>query len=133
MKKQNGIVLFFAIIVLLLLTIIGVSLAVNSSMSIQMSGAGSEKIEALLTAQGKLKDGVTAIREGRAVGGDVNVRIARLPCPRLASANSDDQGAVVNNFVCREIGVTETYGKNNLGQLTVVFGVKNIIDDAQGN
>ncbi|MGZ0787976.1 PilX N-terminal domain-containing pilus assembly protein, partial [Pseudomonas saponiphila] len=43
MKKQKGIVLFFALIILLLMTIIGVALAVNSTQSMRMSGAGSER------------------------------------------------------------------------------------------
>ncbi|MCD8558337.1 MAG: pilus assembly PilX N-terminal domain-containing protein, partial [Shewanella xiamenensis] len=52
MRKQKGIVLFFALIVLLLMTIIGVALAVNSTQSMRMSGAGSERIEAKSIADG---------------------------------------------------------------------------------
>ena len=55
MRKQKGIVLFFALIVLLLMTIIGVALAVNSTQSMRMSGAGSERIEAKAIADGGLE------------------------------------------------------------------------------
>lgn len=63
MRKQKGIVLFFALIVLLLMTIIGVALAVNSTQSMRMSGAGSERIEAKSIADGGLE---AAIEIGRA-------------------------------------------------------------------
>ena len=52
-KRQQGIVLFFSLIVLVLMTLIGVALAVNSTQSLRMSGAGSERIEASLVV---LKD-----------------------------------------------------------------------------
>ncbi|RYV02564.1 pilus assembly protein PilX [Shewanella sp. OPT22] len=133
MQKQKGVVLFFAIIVLLLLTIIGVSLATNSSMSLMMAGSGTERLEALLTAQGKLKNGVEAIRMGNEVAEDIIIRNDRLTCPRVGNANSNNQGAVVNKFICREIGATETYGRNDAGQVTVVVGVNNIIDEVEGN
>ncbi|MGS0726875.1 pilus assembly PilX family protein, partial [Shewanella sp. 0m-11] len=52
MQKQKGIVLFFSLIVLLIMTVIGVALAVNSTQSIRMAGAGSERVEAVAVARG---------------------------------------------------------------------------------
>ena len=126
MKKQKGIVLFFAIIVLLLLTVIGVSLASNSTMSIKMAGAGTERIEALVNAQGKIENGVRSIVLGQPMSAEVVTRIPSLSCPRKARANSNNQGAGTTELFCREIGVTETYGKSDTGQLTLVVGIDNI-------
>lgn len=52
MKRQKGVVLFFALIVLIIMTVIGVALAVNSTQSLRMSGAGSERLEAKALADG---------------------------------------------------------------------------------
>ena len=52
MKKQEGMVLFFSLIILIIMTVIGVALAVNSSQSMKMAGAGSERVEAMSAAQG---------------------------------------------------------------------------------
>lgn len=52
MKRQKGVVLFFALIILIIMTVIGVALAVNSTQSLRMSGAGSERIEAKAIADG---------------------------------------------------------------------------------
>jgi len=51
-QKQQGIVLFFSLIILVLMTIIGVALAVNSTQSLRMAGAGAERIDAMASAQG---------------------------------------------------------------------------------
>ena len=123
MKKQQGIVLFFAIIVLLLMTIIGVSLATNSTMSIKMAGAGAERIEALNRAQGKL-----AVQTNEVLGNDVVIRVPQVRCPRTSTADSANAlpEAGENGFICREFGVTETYGRQNMARITVVMGFKNV-------
>ena len=54
MKNQRGVVLFFALIVLIIMRLIGVALAVNSTQSLRMAGAGAERIEAIAIANGAL-------------------------------------------------------------------------------
>lgn len=146
MKKQRGVVLFFALIVLLLMTIIGVALAVNSTQSMRMSGAGSERIEAKSIADGGLEAAI-AVNQGTMLTTLSNVASARefgssqtltpipyevdalgnviiaakdVGCQRSIKANS---GSLIS---CRrvEISSTATFGRDNLGQLTVVAGVE---------
>ncbi|TVL15616.1 pilus assembly protein PilX [Shewanella xiamenensis] len=146
MRKQKGIVLFFALIVLLLMTIISVALAVNSTQSMRMSGAGSERIEAKSIADGGLEAAIAANRgpslatltnvtTGTEFGakqtltpipfeldasGNVVVGAKDVGCQRSTRPNSG------NIISCRrvEISSTANFGRDNLGQLTVVAGVE---------
>ncbi|BDA59588.1 pilus assembly PilX N-terminal domain-containing protein [Shewanella xiamenensis] len=137
MRKQKGIVLFFALIVLLLMTIIGVALAVNSTQSIRMSGAGAERIEAKSIADGGLQQ-VILKYEGMLLA-NLNVAtteklfngvqqltpypltgVRNVACQRTANAT----GANLVNCRRVEISSTRTFGRDDLGQLTVVSGVE---------
>lgn len=146
MKKQKGIVLFFAIIVLLLMTLIGVALAVNSTQSIRMSGAGSERIGAKSVADGGLEAAIDAnkgaslakissIMSVKEFGsdqtltpipyevdatGNVVISAKDVGCQRSAKPNSG------NLISCRRIEISSTaaFGRDDLGQLTVVAGVE---------
>ncbi|MCG9966061.1 pilus assembly PilX family protein [Shewanella cutis] len=146
MKKQKGIVLFFALIVLLLMTIIGVALAVNSTQSMRMSGAGSERIEAKSIADGGLEAAIAANRgPNLATLANVTTRtefgakqtLTPIPFELDSSGNvvigSKDVGCqrstrpTSGNIIsCRrvEISSTANFGRDNLGQLTVVAGVE---------
>lgn len=146
MNKQRGIVLFFAMIVLLVMTVIGVALAVNSTQSLRMSGAGSERIEAKAVADGGLEAAIKA-NEGTKLAtlnapssvaefgatqilkpvpyqidaaGNLVVGAKDVSCQRSAQASSG------NLISCRrvEISSTTTFGRDNLGQLTVVAGIE---------
>ncbi|MCU7996311.1 pilus assembly PilX N-terminal domain-containing protein [Shewanella glacialipiscicola] len=146
MKKQKGIVLFFALIVLLLMTIIGVALAVNSTQSMRMSGAGSERIEAKSIADGGLEAAIEA-NKGASLAklskisfvaefgsnqtltpipyevdgaGNVVTSAKDVGCQRSARPNSG------NLISCRRIEISSTaaFGRDDLGQLTVVAGVE---------
>ena len=138
MKKQQGVVLFFALIVLLIMTVIGVALAVNSSQSLRMAGAGSERVEALAAAQGaqameladksgsQLANLNATITETRTLGGITSTNTIDLlefgdvNCQRSADASSS------NLISCRraEISTEAKFGRDNLGRLTVVTGVE---------
>jgi len=146
MRKQKGIVLFFALIVLLLMTIIGVALAVNSTQSMRMSGAGSERIEAKSIADGGLESSIetnkgtslatlssvitttefgsqqtlTPIPFEVDAAGQVIIGAKDVGCQRSTKPNSG------NIISCRrvEISSTANFGRGNLGQLTVVAGVE---------
>lgn len=117
------------------MTVIGVALAVNSTQSIRMAGAGSERIEAMAAAHGAL-DSVIDTNQGAALanltgefdaGTMLGVTSTITPllvddvsCQRSASANSS------NLVSCRrsEISSVSTFGRNDMGRLTVTAGVE---------
>ncbi len=136
MKKQKGIVLFFSLIILVIMTVIGVALAVNSTQSIRMAGAGSERVEAMAAAHGAL-DSVIDVNKGlvlaslpagiTAAGTMLGVtstitplQLSDVGCQRSSDASS------ANLISCRrsEISSVAAFGRNNMGQLTVVAGVE---------
>ncbi|MDO6638725.1 pilus assembly PilX N-terminal domain-containing protein [Shewanella sp. 5_MG-2023] len=140
MKKQQGMVLFFSLIVLIVMTIIGVALAVNSSQSLRMAGAGGDRISALSKAQGGLNivinDSVAHSFSTRTVDDDDDVaemdgtqNIKLMPadnpgidvnCQRTEKANA------ANLISCRrlEISSSATFGRAGVGQLTVTTGIE---------
>ena len=136
MKKQEGMVLFFSLIVLMIMTVIGIALAVNSSQSMKMAGAGSERIEALSAAQGA-QDRAVANNQGATMANIVGTIIVvdaalgvtntlnplaagDVNCQRSTKASS------ANLISCRRVEISSlaTFGKKNMGQLTVVAGVE---------
>ncbi|ACA85589.1 pilus assembly PilX family protein [Shewanella woodyi] len=135
MKKQEGMILFFSLIVLVIMTVIGVALAVNSTQSIRMAGAGSERVEAMAAAHGAL-DSVIDSNQGVALAnltGEMNagtmlgvastitpLQLDDVSCQRSANASSS------NLISCRrsEITSVSSFGRNNMGRLTVVGGVE---------
>ncbi len=125
MKQQKGVVLFFAIIVLLLLTIIGVSLAVNSSMSLQMSNAGSERLEVVNEINEQLQNRFLEIQ-----GMDVDQIDALLPNPdiiRLPQQVGTARDCTNNNAFCcviYEVSQTVEYGKFDIAHPPVAFGIE---------
>jgi len=137
MKKQQGIVLFFALIVLIIMTVIGVALAVNSSQSLRMSGAGSERVEFKAVADGGLQ--AVIVKYQGALFANLNATKTEAlfnatqqltPIPSIGPMNVGCQrtaNATGANLVnCRrvEISSTKVFGRDNLGQLTVVAGVE---------
>jgi len=135
-KKQKGVVLFFSLIILVIMTVIGVALAVNSTQSIRMAGAGSERVEAMAAAHGAL-DSVIAANEGTVLtdlpagitpaGTMLGVTSVMSPlqlndvgCQRNAAASA----ATLVSCRRSEISSVAVFGRNNMGQLTVVAGVE---------
>lgn len=139
MKKQKGVVLFFSLIVLIIMTVIGVALAVNSTQSLRMAGAGAERVEANAIANGALdllinnnKGAVFANMASRddtnkLLGGTQSIipmpkdgTIQDVSCQRSAKANG------ANLFSCRRLEVQSriNFGRDNLGQLQVVAGIE---------
>ncbi len=134
MKKQQGMILFFSLVVLIIMTVIGVALAVNSSQSMKMAGAGSERMQAMAAAQGA-QDRVVANNQGATLAHmaatmtlvDTALGVTNtltllasedVPCQRTSRPSSDIE--------CKRIEISSaaTFGKNNLGQLTVVSGIE---------
>lgn len=133
-KKQQGMVLFFSLIILVIMTVIGVALAVNSTQSLRMAGAGSERIEAMMSAQGAQVK-VIADNEGAvmlamnavtvmndAVLGVTNtitpMSVGDVECQRSMKASSGIA------LMCRrfEVSSNASFGRSNLGQVTVILG-----------
>ena len=138
MKKQQGVVLFFSLIVLLMMTVIGVALAVNSGQSLRMAGAGSERVEALAAAQGAQARAINDNQGSSMANIDDDIPVppdATFPnassvispselgdvnCQRSADASS------TNLISCRRMEITTEakFGRDNLGRLSVVTGVE---------
>ncbi|AQS37534.1 PilX N-terminal [Shewanella psychrophila] len=136
MKKQEGMVLFFSLIVLIIMTVIGVALAVNSSQSMKMAGAGSERIEAMSAAQGA-QDRVVANNQGATMANmegtmtfvDAALGVTNTLNPLAAgdvNCQRSTKASSANLVSCRRIEISSaaTFGKKNLGQLSVVAGVE---------
>lgn len=138
MRKQKGVVLFFALIVLVLMTVIGVALAVNSTQSLRMAGAGAERIEAMAIANGAL-DSVIKTYQGagfanmsdetpaKELGGKQTI----IPMPKDGtvqdvSCQRSSKASGANLIKCRRLEVISTanFGREDLGQLTVVTGIE---------
>lgn len=147
MKRQEGIVLFLALIVLIIMTVIGVALAVNSTQSLRMAGAGAERIEAKALADGgivavldaKTKAflaTMTAIDTANNYSGGSQV-LTPLPLvdngsgtlvvqPKNVSCQRSTDASGTDLFKCRRVEIASqvTFGRDNLGQITVVTGVE---------
>lgn len=137
MRKEQGMVLFVALIVLIIMTVIGVALAVNSGQSLRMAGAGAERIEAMSGAQGA-QDRVINNNKGAALA---NIGAGGIQ-ERVEAFNSDSEilpltlgdvscqrssrASGANLISCRraEITTTTTYGRKGLGQLQIVSGIE---------
>lgn len=137
MKKQQGIVLFFSLIILIIMTVIGVALAVNSTQSLRMSGAGAERLEAKAIADGGLAQvisdnsgaplaNLSAVQTDNVFGGSQIITplpetgVRDVGCQRTANATG------ANLVSCRRAEITSTvaFGRDNLGTLTVASGVE---------
>lgn len=136
MKKQEGMVLFFSLIILIIMTVIGVALAVNSSQSMKMAGAGSERVEAMSAAQGA-QDRVVANNQGSTMANiagtmvvvDAALGVTNTLNPLAAgdvNCQRSTKASSANLISCRrvEISSSAAFGKKNLGQLTVVTGIE---------
>nr|WP_243883796.1 PilX N-terminal domain-containing pilus assembly protein [Shewanella algae] len=151
-RQQRGVVLFFALILLIILTLIGVALAVNSSQSLRMAGAGAERVEAKALADGGLQAvlnaksqaelaTMTAIDTGNSYSGgtqdltplplksDGTVDARNVSCQRSRDASGTDL------IKCRRVEVSSQvrYGRDNLGQLTVIEGVEQEVLNGSGS
>ncbi|WP_076407825.1 PilX N-terminal domain-containing pilus assembly protein [Shewanella sp. UCD-KL12] len=136
MRKQQGMVLFFSLITLIIMTVIGVALAVNSSQSMKMAGAGSERVEAMSSAHGA-QDRVVANNQGATIANlagtlvinDAALGVTNTLTPLAAgdvNCQRSTKASSANLISCRrvEISSAASFGKKNLGQLSVVAGIE---------
>lgn len=119
------------------MTVIGVALAVNSTQSLRMAGAGAERVEAKAVADGGLEQiiddysgalfaNLSEVTDGAAFNS--TQKITPLPltgvkdvgCQRTTNATGTDLVS------CRraEVESTVIFGRDGLGSLTVVAGVE---------
>ncbi|MGS0691013.1 pilus assembly PilX family protein [Shewanella sp. 30m-9] len=145
MQKQKGVVLFFALIVLLMMTVIGVALAVNSTQSIRMAGASSERVVAKSEAKGG-QDRVIVNNSGRNFANVNTMNPVKDPSFNVTSsfiALSDgdvdcarkvhaSQASVID-CVPIEVSSQSTYGRSNMGRLTLVAGIEQEVLANSGN
>ena len=146
MKRQQGAVLVFALIVLVLMTMIGVGLVTNSGLSMRMAGNGSERIETSTKVQGaqeglinnkkiqeqlsNIDDEISAdkikqiVENEKIATFDSNIRISSISngdvsCQRSSNASSS------NLISCRraEISTTATFGRID-GKMIVTTGIE---------
>ena len=145
MVRQKGVVLFFSLIVLLIMTVIGVALAVNSTQSIRMAGAGSERVEAVAVAHGA-QDRVIANNSGTnlalirtvttIVDGTFDVINTLTPLSDgdvdcMRALHPDQVGKI--DCVPMEISSEVTFGRSDMGRLTVVAGIEQKVLAGTGN
>ncbi|MGI2168973.1 pilus assembly PilX family protein [Shewanella sp. MF05960] len=138
-KKQQGVVLFFSLIVLVLMTIIGVALAVNSTQSLRMSGAGSDRLAATSLALGGLNTVIsknvayqfsTTVIPKRTVtelNGSQNILLMPIDNPGInVSCQRTEKANAANLIDCRRIEVSSSvnYGRGGYGELSVTMGVE---------
>ena len=103
-KRQQGIVLFFSLIVLVLMTLIGVALAVNSGSTMATMTVASTTIDAALGVSNTLTP----------------MTVGDVGCQRSTKASSG------NLISCRRIEISSaaTFGRSDMGLVTVVAGIE---------
>jgi type IV pilus assembly protein PilX len=134
-KKQQGIVLFFSLIVLVLMTLIGVALAVNSTQSLRMAGAGSERLDAMASAQGAQDKTIVANADTMAnmtaisttIDNELGVSNTLTPmiigdvgCQRSPAATEPN----LINCLRFEVSSAATFGRSDMGLVTIVSGIE---------
>jgi len=134
-QKQQGIVLFFSLIVLVLMTIIGVALAVNSTQSLRMAGAGAERIDAIASALGAqdkailANAGIVATMTSVSTTVDNELGVSNTLTPLVdgdSDCHRDPKASDPRSISClkAEISSEARFGRSNMGQVTVVVGIQ---------
>ncbi|ABI72723.1 pilus assembly protein PilX [Shewanella sp. 11B5] len=138
-KYQQGIVLFFSLIVLVLMTIIGVALAVSSTQSLRMSGAGSDRLAATSLALGGLNTVISKSvvyqfstttdpkRTVAELSGSQDITLMPLDNPGIdVSCQRTEKANAANLINCRRVEISSTvnYGRGGYGELSVTMGVE---------
>ncbi len=147
LRKQQGVVLFFSLIILIMMTVIGIALAVNSTQSLRMAGAGAERIDAKAVADGGIADvllnktpaflaTMTAIDNQNTYLGGIQT-LTPLPLvddgsgnlivkPENVGCQRSTTASATNLFKCRRIEISSqvNFGRDDLGQITVITGIE---------
>ncbi len=138
LTRQKGVVLFFSLIILIMMTVIGVALAVNSTQSLRMAGAGAERVEAKAIANGALDLVINTFKGAGLANMAVPTPATLLgqnqtliPMPKDGtvqdvSCQRSSKASGANLISCRRLEVQSnvTFGRDDLGQLRVVAGIE---------
>lgn len=145
MKSQQGMVLFVALIVLIIMTVIGVALAVNSGQALRMAGAGAERIEAMSWAQGAQDNAIDVNRGAKLANLTATITDDNKPLNSISEITPLTLGDVncqrsprasgANLIVCKraEVTTTATFGRKGLGQVKVVSGIEQQVLSGSGS
>ncbi|MDF0534461.1 pilus assembly PilX N-terminal domain-containing protein [Shewanella sp. A32] len=149
LKRQSGVVLFFALILLIVMTVIGVALALNSGQSLRMAGAGSERIEAKAIADGGLAAVIsnTSAATFATISGSEDPThylggsqtLTPLPVSSATSQNVSCQRTAAasgtNLISCRRIEISNSvqYGRDNMGTIEVRQGIEQEVLNGSGS
>ncbi|WP_298768550.1 pilus assembly protein PilX [uncultured Shewanella sp.] len=134
MKNQQGMVLFFSLIVLLIMTVIGVAIAMNATQSLRMSQAGSERVQANIALQGAMNT-VVINNEGSTLANlDDPLILTDLTYNVTSTLTPLYEGDVVcarsarptAGIECRKVELSSEiqFGRKDLAQLTRVSGLE---------
>lgn len=140
-SRQQGAILFFALIILFIMTMIGTGLALNSGMTLRMAGAGTERLQALSAvkgAQSNILSDPLLQKQLANISTDFSPEISiatdtlnsttilhplhknDVNCQRTSQAHAS------NLVSCRrlEMHTSTTFGRHNLGSVTVISGIE---------
>jgi len=134
MKTQQGMVLFFSLIVLLIMTVVGVAIAMSSTQSLRMSQAGAERVKASVAVQGAL-NAVVVDNQGSVLANlDEPLAINNPAYQATSTLTPLTEGDVAcarstrptAGVACRKIEVTSqvSFGRDNTAQLFFVTGLE---------
>lgn len=147
-NKQAGVVLFFALILLIVMTFIGVALAVNAGQSLRMAGAGTERIEAKALADGGLANALNTVLpsywativldEGETSVANDGLTYTPLPIgnvPKSVACQRSSEASATNLIACRRIEISNNvvYGRDDLGSITVTQGIEQEVLNGSGS
>ena len=154
-QRQRGVVLFFALILLVIMTFIGVALALNSGQSLRMAGASSEQIDARAVADGGLAAVLNSMSGGNLA--TLSQQTARelfngkqtltpIPLvddgagglkvlPQNVSCLRNPKGSGTELLRCRRVEISSSveFGRDNLGQITVTEGIEQQVLNGSGS
>ncbi|QIZ75504.1 pilus assembly protein PilX [Ferrimonas lipolytica] len=140
MSKQTGIALVSSILLLLTLTLVAVSLADRSRLTVQMAAAGVAREEANQQVNGIQEEFIDQQRQlsgssafvvtpSTNTGPNQVNFLAETGCRR--SRNATSSGVIV----CRqsELISTAVFGRNDRGSLSVISGIEQPVLQSLGN
>ncbi|MCL1123050.1 pilus assembly PilX family protein [Shewanella surugensis] len=134
MKDQQGMVLFFSLIILLIMTVVGVAIAMSSTQSLRMSQAGADRVKASVAVQGAL-NAVVLDNQGSVLANLYDSLVINDPDYQATSTliplNEGDVPCARSTrptagVACRKVEVTSqvSFGRDNAAQLSFVTGLE---------
>ncbi|WP_341503065.1 pilus assembly PilX N-terminal domain-containing protein [Gallaecimonas sp. GXIMD4217] len=138
-QKQQGLVLFVALIFLVILAVLGISLVANSTMDARMAGSAAERTEALQQSNGMLDNTILHASTNQVfISPEPNYGTGGLSWaasgaqPTLTTLKAEtscgrkEKGNDTSAFACRHLETTAPveYGRKNAGRIASTYGVE---------